>query len=98
MPPGATETIPGDAVRVKSAGVTFRTTVAVCVSDPLVPVIVSVELPVGVLVVVVIVRVELPDPLIEAGLNAGVAPLGKPLVTAMFTEPPKPFRAPTLII
>jgi hypothetical protein len=79
------------------AVVTSSVTVAVCVSAPLVPVIVSVELPVGVLPVVVTVSVEVPDPLTEAGENDGVAPLGRPL-TLRLTEPVNPFRAPTLTV
>jgi len=78
--------------------VTIRFTVAVWVRAPLVPVIVSVGLPIGVLPVVVTVRVELPEVVIEAGENVAVAPLGNPLVTPRLTALPKPLSAPTLTV
>src|ERR1700733_9377060 len=65
---------------------TTKVAVAEWTSDPLVPVIVSVELPDGVLPLAVIVRVELPDPVTDPGLNEAVAPLGNPL-TLRFTVP-----------
>ena len=46
---------------------------------PLVAVMVSVYVPVGVLVLVLIVRVdEVPEPVIVCGLNEAVAPEGRP--------------------
>lgn len=77
--------------------VTIKVTVAVSVSEPLVPVIVIVELPGGVLSVVATVRVELPDVLIEVGLNEYVAPDGSPLALR-FTDPLNPFAAPTTTV
>jgi hypothetical protein len=75
--------------------VTSNVTLAECVSEPLVPVMASVELLVK--LPVVIVSIELPDVLIEAGENNGVAPAGKP-VTAKLTAPVNPFSAPTFTV
>ena len=50
---------------------------------------VRVEVPAGVVPDVVIVRVELPDPDTDAGLNDPVAPVGRP-VTPKFTLPVNP--------
>ena len=75
--------------------VTFRITLAEFVREPLVPVMVRVGLPTGVLEVVAIVSVELAPAAIEVGLNEGVAPVGNPLVTLRFTVPVKPFNAAT---
>src|SRR5580700_8268457 len=77
--------------------VTTNVTVAVCVSEPLVPVIVKVALPVGVLLVVVTVSVEVPDPLTDEGENDGVAPLGSPLALRL-TAPLNPLMAPTFTV
>ena len=59
--------------------------------EPLVPVMVMVNVPVGVKVAsVVTVRVEEPEVLTEAGLNVAVAPAGRPLalkVTVPLNEP-----------
>ena len=76
--------------------VTFRVTLVECVSEPLVPEMVNVGLPIGVLPLVVIVSVEDPDPVIDAGENDGVAPLGSPAVTLRFTRLLNPFNVPTL--
>jgi hypothetical protein len=98
VPPGFTENELGEAESVKSEDpMTFSVTVAVCVSEPLVPVIVSVGFPIGVLLVVVIVSVELPEPLIEAGTNVAVAPVGSPLALRL-TDPVNPLMAPTLTV
>ena len=80
------------------AFVTFRSTFAECVSDPLVPVIVKVAPPRGVPVVVVIVSVELPDIVTEVGENVDEAPLGEPAVTAKLTTPVNPFSAATFTV
>jgi hypothetical protein len=61
------------------ADATSRTAVVVLVSEPLVPVMVKVKAPVGVLLSVVIVSVELPPALAEVGLKLPVALAGKPL-------------------
>jgi len=71
------------------ADVTLRVVVAVLVSEPLVPLMVRVKLPVGVLVAVAMVSVELLPALTEAGLSEAVAPAGRPL-TLKLTEPVKP--------
>jgi len=68
---------------------TTRLAVVVCTRLPLVPLMVSVELPPGVEADVVTVKVEAPDPLMEAGLKLAVAPAGKPL-TLNATVPVKP--------
>lgn len=49
-------------------------------------------MPAAIEVVVVIVRVDEPAPVMDAGLNAEVAPLGKPLRLRL-TTPAKPLRA-----
>jgi hypothetical protein len=71
-----------------------RVTVAVCTSAPLVPVIVSVELPRGVLPEVDMAKLELPE-LIEAGEKIPVAPAGSPL-TAKVTVPVNPVLGVTV--
>ena len=63
------------------------------VRAPLVPVIVSVGLPVGVFEAVVTVSVELPEPGTDVGANNPVAFAGSP-VTLRFTVPANPFKAP----
>jgi hypothetical protein len=77
--------------------VTVSVTVALCVSDPLLPVIVNVALPAGVLDVVFTVSVELFPGVIDVGLNVPVAPVGKPL-TFRLTALLNPFSAPTLTV
>jgi hypothetical protein len=72
--------------------VTFSTAVVVLVSEPLVPVMVKVELPIGVLLVVVIVSVELLPTVTEVGLNVPVVLAGSPL-TLKLMEPVKPLVA-----
>jgi hypothetical protein len=76
---------------------TVSVAVAVCVSTPLVPVIVTVEPPAGVVVAVVTVRVEVVPGVIEAGLNDAVAPVGNPLADKL-TEPLKAFSAAALTV
>ena len=75
-------------------GAALTTSVAAVVweSEPLVPVIVSVGPPVGVLAAVVTVKVELPAPVILGGLNEAVAFDGNPL-TARSTPALKPLIA-----
>jgi len=72
---------------------TCKVTLTECVSGPLVPVIARVELPAGVLPLVVTVRVELAPGAMEAGLNEAWAPVGRPLVTLRLTVPVNPFTA-----
>jgi hypothetical protein len=77
--------------------VTFRVTLAECVSEPLVPVMVTVELLDGLPDRVVTVSVELPGALIGAGEKEAVAPVGKP-DAAKLTEPWNPFSAPRFTV
>jgi hypothetical protein len=86
-------------VKSGGGGCTFTTklTVVVCVSAPLVPLIVSVDVPTGVLPVVVTVNVELPVPVTVAGEKPAVAPAGNPL-TLSATAPVNPFNAPMLVV
>src|SRR4029077_12483219 len=76
---------------------TTRVTMAVCVSVPLVPVIVIVELPAGVVDAVVIVIVELLPAVTEPGLKAAEAPVGKPLADSVIV-PPKLFNTPVFTV
>ena len=66
-------------------------------SDPLVPVIVSVELAIGVVEFVVIVRVELLEPVMETGLKDADVLLGRP-VALKLTVPLNPFNAATFTV
>ena len=43
------------------------------------------------------VKVELPEPLMGAGLKVAVAPVGSPLALSV-TEPLKPFSADTVVV
>src|SRR5713226_5571065 len=79
------------------AAVTARLTVAECDKLPLTPVIVSVEVAAGVVLAVVMFKVEDPEPLTEVGLNEAVAPAGKPL-TLSPTLPLKPWSALTFTV
>jgi hypothetical protein len=97
-PPTVTVWEAGAAEIVKSgAALTFKVTVVVCVSEPLVPVIVSVEAPTGVVEVVVTVSVDVPEPVTDVGLNPAVAPAGNPLRLSP-TAPLNPFNAPTFTV
>jgi hypothetical protein len=85
---------------VKSGvGVEFTTsaTVVECVKPPLVPVMVSVYVPIGVVELVETDRVALPALAIEVGLKMPVAPLGNP-VTFKLTVPVKPLTAVTVVV
>jgi hypothetical protein len=75
--------------------ITIRVAVVVFVSELPVPLIVKVELPVGVLLAVVIVSVALPPTLTDVGLNVPVALAGRPL-TLKLIVPVKPFTAVVL--
>lgn len=81
----------GDAEMEKSF--TTRVTVVEWVSDPLLPVMVSVKVPSAVLELVVTLMV-LPDPpLIGFGLNEALAPEGRPLTLRVTL----PVKAPTAV-
>src|SRR5436309_14654919 len=78
---------------VKSGGgFTVSVTVAVCVSVPLMAVIVSVAEPTAVVDVVATASVPVPAPVIDAVANVAVVPAGWPL-TLSATTPVKPFKA-----
>jgi hypothetical protein len=79
------------------ADATDSVTVVVCVKIPLIPLIVNVDVPTGVLPVVVTVNVELPVPVTVAGEKLAVAPAGNPLALSV-TIPPNPFRLPMLAV
>jgi hypothetical protein len=91
----------GVAVRLKFGGgwvaATVKLTLAVWVKLPLVPVIVSVDVPSGVVPLVVTVSVELPEPVTVAGEKLAVAPAGNPLALSV-TAPLKPSTAPMLVV
>ena len=98
--PGVTVCDEGEAEIEKSAMVAAETTrevVVECVRVPLVPVMVSVEVPTGVELAVVTVSVEVPLPLIVAGEKLAVAPVGNPLAPRV-TAPVNPFSAPTVTV
>ena len=76
---------------------TASVTAAVCDTPPLVPLIVSEELPTGVVLTVVTVSVDDPDVVIELGLNVAVAPEGSPLAVRA-TVPVKPPDGATLTV
>ena len=83
--------------RPELAAPTTRSAVALWFRDPLVPEMVSVDVPAGVPAAVVTVSVALPAPSILAGLNEAVALAGSPL-TARFTVPVNPFTAPIVTV
>jgi hypothetical protein len=76
---------------------TVSDTDAVCVTLPLVPVIVSGWVPLAVVLVVLTVNVEVPEPVIVLGLKPDVAPVGSPLKLSV-TTPPNPFSEPTVTV
>ncbi len=88
--PGITVWVEGEAANAKSAGgFTTKVTVAVWVRLPLVPVIVKVELPVGVVAAVVMVMVDDPELVTDDGLKLTVVPDGNP-VALKLTVPLNP--------
>lgn len=89
VPPATTDDEDERAMLKSGAGVTTRLAVPECVSVPLVPVTVRVEVAATVAVVVVMVRVEDPEAIAE---KLAVAPLGSP-VAARVTVPVKPLFA-----
>ena len=97
MPPGTTEKELGAADRVKSGPETIKVTEAEFVSEPAVPVMVTVEVPAGVLAEVERVIVELPEVAMVAGEKVAVVPDGKPLAVRV-TGPVNPFTAPTVMV
>jgi hypothetical protein len=88
---------PTNLIPIAAAFATVRVTPAVCVRLPLVPVMVTVDVPTGVVPLVVTVSVELPDPVTVAGTKLAVAPAGSPLALSV-TTPLNPFNAPMLAV
>lgn len=76
----ATETAGGEAAMVNVCPATMKVTVALWVIPPPVPVTVTVYVPAGVDDPAVRVKVEAPAPgaAMDGGLNAAVAPVGRP--------------------
>jgi hypothetical protein len=96
--PGVTVRDEGEAETEKSeAAETTRLGAVECVRLPLVPVMVSVDVPTGVVLAVVTVSVEVPLPLIVAGEKLAVAPVGNPLAPRV-TVPVNPFSAPIVTV
>jgi len=98
--PTVTVRVPGLPEIVKYAGggaFSTKLTVVVCVTLPLMPLSVNVEVPTGVLPVVVTVNVEFPAPITVAGEKLAVAPVGNPLALNV-TTPVNPFSAAMLAV
>ena len=68
-----------------------------CVMLPLVPVMVSGKVPVEGCPPVVMVSVDVPEPVTDDGLKLALVPRGRPL-TLRLTAPVKPFNAPMVIV
>src|SRR5688572_1824238 len=77
--------------------VTVSDTVVVRTRAPLVPVMVKVNVPFGVLFFVATVSVEDPEPVTEGGLKLAVAPPGSPLAEKV-TVPAKPPEGVTVTV
>jgi hypothetical protein len=93
--PRASERVAGEAVIVKSgfgAGLTTMVTVVECTKLPLVPVMVRVKVPDGVVALVVTDKLDDPEPVTDAGLNDAPAPVGNPLTVkpTLLLNPPDP--------
>ncbi len=89
--PCTTVWLEGEADSEKSGGgLTTKVTMVVWLKLPLVPVMVTVELPVAVLLAVVTVMVVDPEPLTEAGLKVALAPTGSPVAV----KPTVPLNPP----
>jgi len=77
--------------------VTPKVTLYDCCKLPDVPVMVTVELPAGVVDEVDNVTVDVPEAVIEVGLKPAVTPLGNPLALNV-TVPVNPFCALTVAV
>ncbi len=96
--PCVTVWVEGEAAKAKSGGaLTTKVTVAEWVRVPLVPVMVKVELPVGVVAAVVMVMVEEPEAVTDDGLKLAVAPAGNP-VALKLTVPLNPPEGVTVAV
>jgi hypothetical protein len=71
--------------------------VVVSVVEPLVPVTVTVDVPVAVVEPTVKVSVELPAPVTEVGLNAAVVPVGRPEAENVTAESNPPETATVMV-
>ena len=80
-----------------TGAVTTSVTFVLLVSEPLVPLTVTVYVPVGVEVVVATASVDDPEPVTDVGVNDAVAPVGKPM-TPSVTAPLKPLIAETVVV
>src|SRR5438477_284237 len=78
-------------------GLMVRFTVLECVRLPLVPVMVSVNVPVDAVLRVETLIVDEPEPLSDVGLKLAVAPAGNPL-TLRLTVPANPLSEPTVAV
>ena len=76
---------------------TFRLTVVDAENPPLVPIMVNLNVPVGVCLVVETVKTEFPLPVIDFGLKVPVVFAGKPL-TLKVTTPLNPFCGVTTAV
>src|SRR5215471_577984 len=86
-----------DAVAQGAAAMTCRLVLALWLRLPLVPIMVIGKVPTGVDAEVETVRVELPEPVTDAGVNLAVTPAGRlPVLSA--TALLKPLIAPTLTV
>jgi len=91
LPPAVTVWLAGETAMEKSVTLSV-TPAAVFALIPLVPVTVRVEFAADVEALVVIVMVDVPAPVIVAGLKLAVAPAGSP-VTVGVTGPLNPLSA-----
>ena len=73
-------------------GFTTKVTAVECTRLPLVPVMVSVKVPDGVVVLVLTDIVDEPEPVTEVGLKLALAPAGNPLTlkVTLLAKPPEP--------
>jgi hypothetical protein len=94
--PRVTDWLAGVAEMVKSGAgplvVTVRVGDALWLKEPLAPLMVRAKAPVAAAAEAVRVKVELPDPVIEAGLKAAVTPEGNPAADSA-TVPLNPLSA-----
>ena len=98
--PRGTFRAPGVADSEKSGvagALTVSDTVVVCVRAPLLPLIVNVYVPAGVVVLVATVMEEEPEPITDGGLKLAVAPAGNPLALNV-TIPVKPPEGVTVTV
>lgn len=93
MPTVAEEFVGVTTMDFRTAAVTVSVDAMEWIPDALVPVIVIVDGPSGVLALVVIVSIEFPDPVIVGGAKVAAVPVGNPLAFK-FTLPLKPFNDP----